>query len=496
MWSLKCTAQNYAWGKLGKDSAVAKFRKNAEDAIMGEKGSFVVDDNKPYAELWMGTHPSGPAQICTKDQGDVPLLDFIKQNQHFIGSVPDDYPADDLPFMFKVLSIRTALSIQAHPDKRLARKLHKEFPTVYKDGNHKPEMAIALTDFEGMMGFRPVIEIRNHFDRYPELAAICGAEAVRAIETLAPRGGKYDWTDEFYSSSGLGDLRNEENGSYGVKGSAEWNALRDLVLHLLDYPEADSDRQLATLISRLEAEEKAAVADGRPFAYVKGLILRLNQQYPGDRGILFPLLLNTVHMRAGQSFYMGANEPHAYVSGDILECMALSDNVVRVGLTPKFKDKDTLTTMLHYHSCNVNFLHPERVDACTYVYRPPSRSCAEFEIERVVLPCKSGGFTYSLQKHACASIIIFIGGSGPDTGATMAWEGNGEKGETQPVPAVGSCTFLAAGVTLTITTGSEVGMELYRSHINLGDTSGRSRFNTGDSVEGGLEELVNSASVA
>ena len=58
---------------------------------------------------------------------------------------------------------------------------------------------------------------------------------------------------------------------------------------------------------------------------------------------------------ARQSTHMGANEPHAYIHGDILECMALSDNVVRVGLTPKFKDKDTMFHMLHYHSCNVNF---------------------------------------------------------------------------------------------------------------------------------------------
>ena len=62
---------------------------------------------------------------------------------------------------------------------------------------------------------------------------------------------------------------------------------------------------------------------------------------------------------------MGANVPHAYIHGDILECMALSDNVVRVGLTPKFKDIETMYHMLHYESCNVNFLKSMRVDQCT-----------------------------------------------------------------------------------------------------------------------------------
>lgn len=462
MWSLKCAAQNYAWGKMGKDSLAAKYRKSADDEL-GVEAPFEIDGSKPYAELWMGTHPSGPASVRTKE-GEVALLEFLQKNQHYIGSVPADYPANDLPFMFKILSIRTALSIQAHPDRPLAQKLHAKFPDIYKDGNHKPEMAIALTDFEGMNGFRPVIEIRNHFDRYPELAAICGSAAVKEIEILAPRGGQFEWTDEVYSSSGLGDTRCKENTSFGVKDSAEWTALRDLVGHLLDFPEEEAKAQLAKLVTRLGAEKEDLAASGKDLAYVKQLVLRLNDQYPGDRGILFPLLLNTVHMRPGQSFYMAANEPHAYISGDILECMALSDNVVRVGLTPKFKDKETLTTMLNYKSCNVNFLKSARIDPCTYVYRPPVKSCAEFEIERVIIPAE---YTYSLLCHDCASICIFLEGAGKSSGAIMSYEGNGEEGLDQPLPAVGAQMLMAAGVTLTITTKSQ-GLEMYRAHINLG----------------------------
>jgi mannose-6-phosphate isomerase len=33
---------------------------------------------------------------------------------------------------------------------------------------------------------------------------------------------------------------------------------------------------------------------------------------------------------------------------DIIECMAASDNVIRAGFTPKFKDVDTLTSILTY----------------------------------------------------------------------------------------------------------------------------------------------------
>ena len=44
-----------------------------------------------------------------------------------------------------------------------------------------------------------------------------------------------------------------------------------------------------------------------------------------------------------------ADDVHAYISGDVVECMAASDNVVRAGLTPKFKDVTTLVSMLTYN---------------------------------------------------------------------------------------------------------------------------------------------------
>lgn len=46
-----------------------------------------------------------------------------------------------------------ALSIQAHPDKKLAELLHKSRPDIYKDANHKPEMAVAITEFKALCGF-------------------------------------------------------------------------------------------------------------------------------------------------------------------------------------------------------------------------------------------------------------------------------------------------------------------------------------------------------
>ena len=96
------------------------------------------------------------------------------------------------------------------------------------------------------------------------------------------------------------------------------------------------------MINRIKSEDSNNKSDTRK------LLLRLNDQYPNDRGVFCPLFMVYLSLKEGQSFFIGANIPHAYISGDLVECMALSDNVIRAGLTPKFKDVQTLCSMLDY----------------------------------------------------------------------------------------------------------------------------------------------------
>lgn len=81
-------------------------------------------------QLWMGTHPSLPSKLASDGSS---LKDYLEKNPNLLGDkVVKHYDGKDLPFLFKVLSIGKALSIQAHPDKTLAKKLFKEKPDVYK----------------------------------------------------------------------------------------------------------------------------------------------------------------------------------------------------------------------------------------------------------------------------------------------------------------------------------------------------------------------------
>lgn len=78
------------------------------------------------------------------------------------------------------------------------------------------------------------------------------------------------------------------------------------------------------------------------------LALELEEQYPDDVGVISSFFFNYVKLNPGEALYLGPNEPHAYLSGECIECMATSDNVVRAGLTPKFRDVSTLCSMLTY----------------------------------------------------------------------------------------------------------------------------------------------------
>lgn len=98
-------------------------------------------------------------------------------------------------------------------------------------------------------------------------------------------------------------------------------------------------------------------------------------------------------------------------SAECIECMATSDNVVRAGLTPKFKDVNTLCNMLTYRaeSAKEQLLMPQEVDRFTKAYIPP---VPEFAVDLINIPLDDTTpvFTYELGRKESASIIIVIEG--------------------------------------------------------------------------------------
>src|SRR3978361_2113215 len=128
----------------------------------------------------MGTHPSNPSKDV--ESGDT-LLDLIQQRPTLMTREVATKYENKLPFLFKVLSIGKALSIQAHPNKELAEKLHAKDPKNYPDDNHKPEMTIAITPFDGLCGFRPLAEISHFFSTVQALKKLVGEKEAEEFQS-------------------------------------------------------------------------------------------------------------------------------------------------------------------------------------------------------------------------------------------------------------------------------------------------------------------------
>ena len=398
--SLTCAVQNYDWGITG----------DSEVASLGERNTGTSANRaEPHAELWMGTHPSGPSIV--KGTG-VGLKETIAAKaEEFLGGVAHATFGADLPFLTKVLSVAKALSIQAHPDKTTAAALHADRPNVYKDANHKPEMTLAITEFEALCGFVAHDRLASNLADVPELRAAAGEDAAAAF-ARAPSTA----------------------------------TLRGVFTAVMTAPAERVAASIDALVSRLEHE----ASNASTVSPVDALALRLASQYPGDVGVLCAYLLNYVRLRPGQCISLAANEPHAYLKGECVECMATSDNVVRAGLTPKLRDTAILCDMLTYKAGEPTVLDGEPIGdasdgekASVRRYVPPFD---EFQLE--TYDVKAGS---SCAAETSPGPCVFLVRSG-------AGEMGGEK------VARGSVIFAKAGEAVSIR--AEEGIVAYRAMIN------------------------------
>lgn len=92
--------------------------------------------------------------------------------------------------------------------------------------------------------------------------------------------------------------------------------------------------------------------------------------------------------------------------------MAQSDNVIRAGFTPKFKDKSALVSSLTYKCIPISglVLQPEREGSERYteLYHPPVE---EFCVEKIQLDDVEIGSKVTLEGKSSGSILILIAGS-------------------------------------------------------------------------------------
>jgi len=324
---LECPVQYYDWGNRDDSGMIRTLFRLDPD----------MEPGKPHAELWMGAHPRSPSLVLPDR---IPLNRLVDENPHHI--LGPDLCGDGImtfPYLFKILDSARPLSIQSHPDKKLAEQLHSLDPVNYPDNNHKPELAICLKDMKALLGFRTRKEILFIMDRFPELKEIC-------------------YPDD------SGDDTQFIKGAYERLLTADPQRLRKTVLAHLDRAQ----------VSRLK-EDKIFLDLVGDYGYE-------------DPGVLCVYFLNYLELEPYDAIFLGPNEPHAYLNGQILECMASSDNVVRAGLTSKRIDVQTLLQMLNYRSGVPAIIHPRKWSDRIYHYPVPVTDFRVFEITPQEEPAK------------------------------------------------------------------------------------------------------------
>ena len=157
----------------GSSSEVSKYLVTS-----GQVPQDDIKEDLSYAELWVGTHTKTPNVL---EDGST-LSDFIKENPSQLGEKIVKNFGPTLPFLLKVLSIGHPLQLQVHPTKDEASELHRKNPGAFLDSNHKPEMAVALTPFTALCGFRNPEEIREIAEALPEFAELLGEETLQALQ--------------------------------------------------------------------------------------------------------------------------------------------------------------------------------------------------------------------------------------------------------------------------------------------------------------------------
>lgn len=303
------------------DPAIRHYEWGSRTAIPDLLGLPASD--RPWAELWFGAHPQGPALV---GEAGTPLDQAVAADPvAALGPVAARFGR--LPFMVKVLAAARPLSLQTHPDAEAARAgcareddlgLPRTSPErSFRDDSPKPELICALTPFEALCGFRPP------------------SRTLALLESI--------------DTPALDPMRRR------LAADPTSDGLRDLTAWLLGRDRAASaefNRQVARACSPAPVSERAEGAErglgqtagewasgkgqeSDEWAAARALVVDLGVQFPDDPGVAVALLLNRVTLQPGEALFLGPGLLHSYLVGTGVEVMASSDNVIRAGLTSK-----------------------------------------------------------------------------------------------------------------------------------------------------------------
>ncbi len=390
--------QNYAWGS-----------HTAIPELMNKESVSDV----PQAELWLGAHPKASSEIIINGKHKTIIKIIEESPNDILGKKTAAKFNNRLPYLFKILAAAKPLSIQAHPNKAMAVKGYDQenknripidaHNRNYKDNNHKPELICALTPFWALNGFRKIKDI------------------IRLLEQINYKG-----------LNGYNVLKKEQN----------FQAFKHFFNELMIMQPVLQKNIIEQAVKNAENLSN----DNIIFEW----IVKLNNEYPLDVGVLSPILLNLIYLKPEQAMFLQAGTLHAYLGGTCIELMANSDNVLRGGLTPKHVDVPELLKNLDFNTQDVKIILPEESNIkYEKIYKTDAD---EFILSVIIL---KNGDRYASPIKRSAEIIICTNGKGEISEEQLEKKILIQKGESVIIPAVvkkyyinGNATLYKAGVPI------------------------------------------------
>ncbi len=374
---------------------------------------------RPEAELWMGAHPAAPSALRTPDGVEQRLDELVAAApEALLGPEVTQRFDGRLPFLLKVLCIARPLSLQVHPGAERARQgFDGEVGALgehrYTDPYPKPELLYALEPVEALCGFREASQAERLLSLLDGPRAAAVTAPLRAAGACAPTGPS-------------GDPRDDDR--------AATACLEEAFEILVTWPQddraafaADMAQEARRLLHDTGAQRGAGLSsqDRRALVWVS----RLAQHFPQDPLVVAPLLLDLVLLRPGETLFVPAGAPHAYLHGTGVEIMANSDNVLRAGLTHKPVAVAELLHVVDGRSRPQRDVPEERLGPCEVAWRP---QLPWFQLTRLR---PDGGEVVADASVTGPQVLLCTSGEVAVVG---------DDGQELPLPA-GSSVFVAAG---------------------------------------------------
>jgi len=314
--------------KVKNSSIISKFINNN------------IKCNETHTELLVGTNDNYPSYIDINDN-KILLKYYIKS---------------ELPYLFKIISVEKALSIQVHKN---VLEYNNTLITT------KQDILIALSRFEILYKFRELEDIKKFLINIEELQNLI-----------------YDKVSLNLFISNPSKI-----------------LLKKIFKSFIQAPDELVDYNIINLFNTINKKKEKTNLD---ILICKLITLHNNIE------IFYPYFINYIQLNKGESINIDINEPYSYIYGECIKCLSQSEYTIRVNLNKKDKKEKNII----YHILSYNCGYPQinygyKKNNYTILYKTAFN---ELNIENIII--NNDNKLYSLSIQNTYSILIVLSGRG------------------------------------------------------------------------------------